>query len=125
MTEPLTEAEYEPIRAALFDVPRGQSAEAAKQKIAENLIAAGLRIVKNDPDHYVCFTEDTWFIEHSLDCRINGTIGTCEFNHAILDITSQQAMPDPRQLGRWRITGIDSEGLPSLEHDVRDGPVEL
>jgi len=120
VTYKLTEAEYEPIRAALFGGP-GSHDEMIKQKIAENLVAAGLRIVKNDPHHYVCFTEDTWFIEHSLDCRIAGTIGTCEFNHAILDITAQQAMPDPRQLGRWRITGIDSEGLPSLERDVRDG----
>jgi len=41
----LTEAEYEPIRHALFDCPPGQSAEAAKVKIAENLAAAGFEIV--------------------------------------------------------------------------------
>lgn len=110
---PLTNDEYEPIRSALFDGSPGQGAGAAKRKIAENLIAAGYRIVKNDPEHYVCFTEDTWFIEHSLNCRINGTIGTCEFNHAILNIAED--LPDPEQLGRWRITGIDPEGLPSLE----------
>lgn len=115
MSERLTDAEYEPIRSALFDGPSGQGAEAAKRKIARNLSAAGLRIVKNDPDHYICFTEDTWFIEHSLDCRIAGTIGTCKYNHAILDITSQQAMPDPRQLGRWRIISVTDEGFPILD----------
>lgn len=57
-------------------------------------------------------TEDTWFIEHSLDCRIAGTIGTCEFNHAIKDLTEEQYELTP---GRWRITGIDEMGLPSLE----------
>lgn len=112
---PLTEAEYEPIRRALFDGPQGQGAEAAKRKIAENLIAAGYRIVKNDPEHYVCFTEDTWFIEHSLDCRINGAIGTCEFNHAVKDLAAELPAPPDELLGRWRITGIDTEGIPSLE----------
>jgi hypothetical protein len=53
MMEMLTEAEYEPIRHALFDCPPGQSAQAAKVKIAEGLVAAGLRIVKDDPNHYV------------------------------------------------------------------------
>ena len=49
MSAPLTEAEYEPIRRALFDGPPGQSASAAKQKIADNLISAGYRIVS---DHH-------------------------------------------------------------------------
>jgi hypothetical protein len=66
-------------------------------------------VVKN------CFTKDTWFIEHSLDCRVNGTIGTCEFNHAIVDFASWLGGPPNKLLGRWLITGIDSEGLPNLE----------
>lgn len=109
---PLTEEEYAPIRKALFDGPPGQGAYAAMQKIADNLVAAGYRIVKNDPNHYVCFTEDTWFIEHSLDCRIAGTIGTCEFNRSIKDLGEEQYELSP---GRWLITGIDEMGLPSLE----------
>jgi hypothetical protein len=44
--EPLTEAEYEPIRAALFDGSGWQSATEAKRKIAANLDAAGLTIAK-------------------------------------------------------------------------------
>ena len=113
--EPLTEAEYAPIRKALFDGPPGQGAGAAMRKIAENLDAAGYRIVKNDPEHYVCFTEDTWFIEHSLDCRVAGTIGICMFNHAILDLADELPAPPENLLGRWRITGIDEDGRPNLE----------
>ena len=41
----LTEAEYEPIRSALFDGPPGQGSQAAKRKIAEHLSAAGYQIV--------------------------------------------------------------------------------
>lgn len=85
-----------------------------------SLLAAGARggwtldyrLVKNEPDHYVTFDETGWFIEHSLDCRIAGTIGTCAHNGAIRAI-GEPKFPD--HLGRWRITGIDSEGLPSLE----------
>ena len=118
---PLTEEEYSPIRAALFDGPPGQGAEAAKRKIAENLVAAGYRIVRNDPEHYVCFTEDTWFIEHSLDCRIRGAIGTCQFNHAIKDLAAELPAPPDDLLGRWRITGINSGGIPSLERADAEG----
>ena len=110
--DPLTEAEYEPIRRALFDTVAGQGAAAAMRKIAENLDEAGYRIVKNDPEHYVCFTEDTWFIEHSLDCRIAGTIGTCEFNRSIRDLNAEQYELTP---GRWRIAGIAWNGAPNLE----------
>jgi hypothetical protein len=70
----------------------------------------GYRIVRDDPNHYVNLTEDDrWFIEHSLDCRINGTIGTCKFNRAIMDLPEELRIP-----GRYRILGI-VHGIPTLE----------
>jgi hypothetical protein len=63
-------------------------------------------------DHYVTFDADGWFIEHSVPCRLAGTLGTCVFNAAIREVADE---PDPDQFGRWRITEIDEEGLPSLE----------
>jgi len=81
-------------------------------EIIAALSAAGYRIVKDDPEHYVNLTGDTWFIEHALDCRIAGTIGTCQYNRAIMDLPRE--VIDDWGCGRYRITGIDEEGLPSL-----------
>lgn len=72
---------------------------------------AGLVIIEDEPDHYVTFDEDGWLIEHSVACRVAGTIGTCAYNATIREIADE---PWPDQFGRWRITEIDSEGLPSL-----------
>jgi len=143
---PMTEQAYEPIRAALFDAPKGQGAEKAKKRIAAYLkedpfhfvmwmVDSGIVdhvvfhtddrevtvssknatshvILKNEPDHYVNFDEDGWFIEHSIPCRVAGTIGTCEYNTAIREVYDE---PDPDDFGRWRIVDIDEEGCPSLE----------
>lgn len=68
-------------------------------------------LVDWQPDHFVNFDVDGWFVEHSMACRLAGTIGTCDYNAAIREIADE---PDAEQFGRWRITDID-EGLPSLE----------
>lgn len=73
----------------------------------------GWRIVEDEPDHFVTFDEQGWFIEHSLDCRITGTIGTCTYNAAIREVYDEA--PHPDDMGRWRITAVDDEGVPSLE----------
>lgn len=65
-------------------------------------------------DHYVIFTDDGWTVEHSVDCRLAGDMTSgCDYWTALkyADVTDA---PDPEMLGRWRIDGIDSEGLPSL-----------
>jgi hypothetical protein len=77
-----------------------------------SLEAMGYVVIKDEPDHYVTFDEDGWFIEHSVACRAAGTLGTCDYNKAIRMVADE---PDPDDFGRWRITDIDSEGLPSLE----------
>lgn len=64
-------------------------------------------------DHYVIFTEDRWTVEHSVACRLSGRMSECEY-HAAVDEVFWGA-PDPDQLGRWRISGIDSAGMPDLE----------
>lgn len=85
------------------------------RNVTSALGRAGYRIVKDDPNHYVCFTADSWFIEHALECRIAGTIGTCVFNHAILDLADELPAPPDDLLGRWLITGINGDGTPQLE----------
>lgn len=73
-----------------------------------------------EPDHFVTFADDGWFIEHSMGCRIDGTIGTCGYNHAVREIADDYAY-EPDDWGRWWITDIDEEGLPSLERAPRLG----
>ena len=69
----------------------------------------------NVQDHFVTFTLHNWSIEHSLQCRMDGLMQRgCSFERAIVKVSDGGPYED--QLGRWRITGIDSEGLPSLEH---------
>lgn len=89
----------------------------------EALDQAGLVVVEDEPHHYVTFDEYGWFIEHSVACRIAGTIGTCTYNEAVRGVVEDfDPNEDPDQLGRWRITDIDDEGLPSLERvEVTDG----
>lgn len=78
-------------------------------------------ILPNEPDHFVTFDEKGWFVEHSIACRIAGTLGTCEYNDAVRKIADMPDCalgpyePDSDLFGRWCITEIDSEGLPILE----------
>ena len=72
--------------------------------------ASSLVVVPDQPEHFVTFDDDGgWFVEHSLECRLSGTIGTCDYNTAIRNCD------ETPEAGRWRITSIDEEGLPSLE----------
>jgi len=52
-------------------------------------------------------------VEHSFACRLDGNMPHCAYHTAIERVVGD--VPDPADLGRWRITEIDSEGLPSLE----------
>lgn len=71
------------------------------------------------PDgHFVEFDEDMWMIEHDLECRLAGTLGTCKYINAIRMIV-EDGGPDLETMGRWRITDVDDEGLPSLERVVQ------
>lgn len=79
------------------------------------LVAEGYVVIEDQPDHFVTFDESGWFVEHSIACRVAGTIGTCAYNSAIRHVADDKDPHDPGDLGRWRITEIDSEGLPSLE----------
>jgi len=70
-------------------------------------------------DHFVIFTEDRWTIEHSVECRLSGHMHECDQHEAVARVAVGGF--DPRMAGRWRIDGIDSEGLPNL---VRADPAE-
>jgi hypothetical protein len=63
------------------------------------------------PDHFVHFDADGWFVEHSMACRLDGTLGTCNWGKAIRSFAPE---PDPEWYGRWRIDEVDSEGMPGL-----------
>lgn len=80
-----------------------------------SLAAEGYVVIPDQPDHFVTFDETGWFVEHSVACRLVGTLGTCENNLAVRRIADDMDPHNPTDLGRWRITEIDSEGLPSLE----------
>lgn len=67
-------------------------------------------------DHYVIFTEDGWTTEHSVECRLSGQMHRCAYHDAIAKVAHEF---DPDMAGRWRITGIDSEGLPSLVRQAK------
>lgn len=69
-------------------------------------------------DHYVIFTEDRWTIEHSVECRLSGHMPECTYHEAIARIAAEY---DPGMAGRWRIDGIDSEGLPNLLRQGGEG----
>jgi Family of unknown function (DUF6085) len=78
-------------------------------------VADAVRMVlyaKLGNEHWVIFTEDGWTVEHSIECRLSGHMHECGWHNAIKAIATEY---DPDMAGRWRITGIDSEGLPSLE----------
>lgn len=76
-------------------------------------------MVASQSDHFVTFDADGWFIEHSMACRVAGTLGTCRCNRAIREVYDEP--PPEDQWGRWRITDVDSEGLPLLER-AEGGP---
>lgn len=91
---------------------------------AVGLAGDGYVVIRDQPDHFVTFDENGWFIEHSIACRVAGTIATCEYKVALREIAAFDAVPDPADMGRWRISNIDSEGLPSLERAADLEPAE-
>jgi hypothetical protein len=105
---PLLRAEDDPLLAmmARAEVMVPESA------VAEAVAAERERIYAElGNDHHVIFTEDRWTIEHSVECRLSGHMHECSEHEAIALIAGEY---DPDMAGRWRIDGVDSEGLPSL-----------
>lgn len=67
-------------------------------------------------DHYVIFTEDDWTTEHSVECRLSGRMSECGHHTAMTRVIGRGAPV----AGRWRITGIDGDGLPDLVRADRE-----
>ena len=63
-------------------------------------------------DHFVIFTEDRWTVEHSVECKLSGHMHECDWHTAVECLAADE--PPASLLGRWRITGFDSEGSPDL-----------
>jgi hypothetical protein len=80
------------------------------RELAEDALAVVWEQLGND--HYVIFTADGWTTTHSVDCRLSGRMHECPY-HAAAELVA-----GPDLLGRWKITGIDREGLPEMERDA-------
>ena len=66
-----------------------------------------------EPDHFVTFGKESWFIEHSMGCRMAGTLGTCDYNEAA-DLLANDNDWSPA--GRWRFVSLHGDnGFPELE----------
>lgn len=78
-------------------------------------VIEGKVVIVVEPDHYVTFTTTGWFIEHSLNCRMGGKMGECPYHASIDEVADDMTGMGDHGLGRWKITGIDLEGLPHLE----------
>lgn len=68
-------------------------------------------------DHVAIFTEDRWSVEHSLACRLSGQMPDCEYHKAVANV--MDGPPTDDMLGRWKLTGIDNEGCPAMEREMR------
>ena len=71
----------------------------------------------DEPNHYVTFNPDNWFIEHSMACRLAGTIGTCKWNEYVADIPQGVVAP-----GRYLIEDDDEESWLSRDLDPVEAP---
>lgn len=98
----------------------GPPASIIGQRRVDQIQEAGYAIIPDSPDHFVTFDETGWFVEHSVACRMAGTLGTCEYNQAIRSVANDILDDDDLEglTGRWRIVEVD-EGLPSLERAER------
>lgn len=65
-------------------------------------------------EHVVEFGPARWGLEHPLSCRVAGSLIDCPYNTAVGLAGADGISTDT--FGRWRVTGIDSDGLPVLEH---------
>jgi hypothetical protein len=85
-----------------------------RQDVAHELFCAGWQALADrlGHDHYVTDGDDWLIAEHSVDCRLAGQMHHCAWHDAIVRAADRF---DPAREGRWRITGIDDEGLPVLE----------
>jgi hypothetical protein len=88
----------------------------------EALEKAGLRVIEDQPDHIVEFTEDRWAIQHSVDCRIKGQLLDCEINRAVTHDTSRGRPEWISKLGRYKVS-IDAESGDAFYERIEDNAV--
>lgn len=83
------------------------------QAIVAALRDGGYVIIADQPDHRVNIDDDGWFIEHSIACRVAGTMHTCPATLGIIDMQNDMVyLP----VGRFLITGYETvTGWPTLE----------
>lgn len=71
-----------------------------------------LENIINAPYHVAVFDDVGWALEHSMECRLSGTMTKCIYNSALDRYC--RSVDDPQFLieqGRWVLTGINDNGL--------------
>lgn len=95
----------------------GLCADAIEELVADN---ERMRKLINQPFHVAVFTPQGWALEHSMSCRLAGTMTTCEYDQAMHNFD-----PDGHELeelsvaanGRWCVTNV-IDGRPVLEPEA-------
>jgi hypothetical protein len=65
------------------------------EPLADGLVLA---LEEDQPDHYLTITpDDRWFIEHSMGCRLAGTLGSCQWNEFAANLEVRE-LPAARYL---------------------------
>lgn len=78
------------------------------ERASEAYIAHALAELKLlSPHHYVIFDRERWTMEHSLACRMGGTMAACTV-HKLVSEWFEGGWPTPSG-GRWRITDWTGE----------------
>ncbi len=65
------------------------------EPLADSIILA---LEDHEPDHYLTITtDDRWFVEHSMSCRLAGTLGSCQWNEFAANLEVRE-LPAARYL---------------------------
>lgn len=95
----------------LRDSDHDTAACVAQNALASACNVAGYVVVKDDPHHVVELTPAGWTLQHSLSCRLSGSLFDCPMNVAVRNV--MRAVDGPATFGRF-IATVDDDGLLNL-----------
>lgn len=93
---PIPESAREVVHDALFGLGLGLSAAVVHRIVdatMHGLVADGYVVLKEDPDHVIELRADDFTLQHSLGCRLAGTLFDCPVHDAA------RALSSPHELG--------------------------
>lgn len=80
------------------------------------VVCRGCNVQPEVNQHFVTMEEQGWFIEHSLQCRMDGEmVRGCAWQHAMEKLFEDHPVYHVLHNGRWLITDIDTDGYPKVE----------